>query len=370
MRSLSAPDLKRSFIALDANASARGEVDSDGLPLVYNKELIEKYWSKEQGALQARWGEFLRYSVPFLTRIAGLLIRGGTNELAANDASLAREARVIMESLGATYIKLGQVLSVRPDILPKAALAELEVLQDNVRPFDTSLAIAVIEEELGGPLNAFFSEISEAPVAAASLAQVYRARLAVSGEVVAVKVQRPGVKEVVSKDLYVLRRAAEVYQGLVDRFAPQQRTDWVALLNEWAVGFYTELDFTNERANQDLVKRLLTEQKVEGVYVPKTFPELSTRKVLVSEWMDGVKLSECKPEEVRELIALGQEAFLVQLLQIGVFHRHPIFSNLSPLPFQKNVAEGRGRVSVRVLCRTSTTIELRRFSRQNIKTFL
>jgi len=77
MKSLSAPDIKRSSIALDLEASSRGEVDKSGLPLVYNKELIEKYWSKERGALQARWGEFLRYSVPFLTRVAALLIKGG-----------------------------------------------------------------------------------------------------------------------------------------------------------------------------------------------------------------------------------------------------------------------------------------------------
>ena len=76
MKTLSAPELERSFIALDSAASAAGVVDDQGLPLVYNKELIEKYWEKENGALQARWGEFLRYSVPFLTRCAGLLIKG------------------------------------------------------------------------------------------------------------------------------------------------------------------------------------------------------------------------------------------------------------------------------------------------------
>jgi predicted unusual protein kinase regulating ubiquinone biosynthesis (AarF/ABC1/UbiB family) len=130
---------------------------------------------------------------------------------------------------------------VRPDILPQAALDELSILQDNVKPFATEDAVAAIEAELGGPLGAFFSEISDEPVAAASLAQVYRAKIASgprAGTVVAVKVQRPGIRETVSKDLYVLRRAAEVYQGLIDRFAPQQRTDYVALFNEWAVGFY------------------------------------------------------------------------------------------------------------------------------------
>jgi len=348
MKTLTAPDLDRSFIALDTNASLSGVVDNDGLPLVYNKELIEKYWAKERGALTARWGEFLRYSVPFLTRIATLLIRGGSAELAANDASLAREARVIMETLGPTYVKLGQVLSVRPDILPQAALDELTILQDSVKAFPTATAIEVIEEQLGGPLGLFFSSISEEPVAAASLAQVYRAVVAEgqpnAGKVVAVKVQRPDILQVVSKDLYVLRRAAEVYQGLVDRFAPQQRTDWVALLNEWAVGFYTELDFTNELSNQALLKRLLTEQGVQGVYVPEGYPELSTRKVMVTEWMDGIKLSDCEPAEIRELIKLGQEAFLVQLLQVGVFHSDPHPGNLMRL--DDSLHESKGKLAL------------------------
>jgi predicted unusual protein kinase regulating ubiquinone biosynthesis (AarF/ABC1/UbiB family) len=312
------------------------------------QELIEKYWSKERGALQKRWGEFLRYSVPFLTRCVSLLIRGGTAELVANDRSLAREARVIMETLGPTYIKLGQVLSVRPDILPQAALDELTILQDNVKAYPTSTAVEVIERELGGPLGSFFSSISEEPVAAASLAQVYRAVVADglpnAGAVVAVKVQRPDILQVVSKDLYVLRRAAEVYQGLVDRFAPQQRTDWVALLNEWAVGFYTELDFTNELSNQALLKRLMTEQGVKEVYVPKGYPELSTRKVMVTEWMDGVKLSDCEPAEIRELIKVGQEAFLVQLLQVGVFHSDPHPGNLMRL--DDSLHESKGKLAL------------------------
>jgi predicted unusual protein kinase regulating ubiquinone biosynthesis (AarF/ABC1/UbiB family) len=106
----------------------------------------------------------------------------------------------------------------------------------------------------------------------------------------------------VSKDLYVLRRAAEVYQGLIDRFAPKQRTDYVALLNEWAVGFYTELDFLNELKNQRLIKGMLKEQGVQGVYVPEVMEEVSTRRLLVSEWVDGIKLSQCPPSEIKELV--------------------------------------------------------------------
>ena len=324
MRTLSAPDTDKTYVYRDGAAADRvGVVDSVGLPLIYDKDLIQEYWKKQSGALSRRWAEFLGYTVPFLTRIVTILVSGGAGELKNNGAELARDARIIFEKLGPTYIKLGQMMSVRPDILPSDALKELQILQDSVKPFDTPTAIAQIESELGGSLYEFFSEISQEPVAAASLAQVYRAKL-LTGEYVAVKVQRPSVLETVSKDLYVLRRAAEVYQGLMDRFAPQQRTNYVALLNEWAVGFYTELDFLNEAANQERLKNMMTEEGVTGVYVPIVYKQLCTRRVLVTEWIDGAKLTDSPAEEIKRLIPDAQEAFLTQLLQIGFFHSDPV----------------------------------------------
>lgn len=211
------------------------------------------------------------------------------------------------------------MMSVRPDVLPQATLDELTKLQDSVIPFDTNVAVQQIEKELGGPLGQFFTSISEEPVAAASLAQVYLATLNDGNNTkVAVKVQRPSVLGTVSKDLYVLRRAAEVFQGLVERFAPQQRTNYVALLNEWAIGFYTELDFNNEARNQQRLRALLIEKGVEGVTVPKVYEDLCTRRILVSEWMDGKKLSEAGPEEVKRVTPAAQEAFLTQLFEVGV----------------------------------------------------
>ena len=334
MRGVEAPDdAAKSYVAKgNADVDRAGgpvAVDEEGLPLVYDKAAIQAFWNKQGGALQKRWAEFLTLSVPFLTRVATLSITGGASELSKNDRSLARDARLIIEKLGPTYIKAGQMMSVRPDVLPQAALDELAILQDAVKPFDTAVAIATIESELGGALGEFFDEISEQPVAAASLAQVYRARLAGTDTYVAVKVQRPQILSTVSKDLYVLRRAAEVYQGLIERFAPQQRTDYVALLNEWAVGFYTELDFLNEADNQQRCRDMIIEQeKVAGVYVPKVYHEYCTRRVLVSEWVEGTKLSDCPKDEIRELIGVGQECFLVQLLQVGFFHSDPHPGNL------------------------------------------
>jgi len=120
-----------------------------------------------------------------------------------------------MEKLGPTYIKLGQLLSIRPDIIGNTAMGELKKLQDNVKKFPTSEAYDVLKLEYGiDDIYEVFEEISEEPVAAASLAQVYKAKLK-TGETVAVKVQRPGTLELVSKDLYVLRRFSELFQGIV-----------------------------------------------------------------------------------------------------------------------------------------------------------
>jgi hypothetical protein len=236
MKTLEAPDVTKSYISIQTNASSRAAAaatDEDGLPLIYDKDLIEQYWTKERGALNQRWSYFVGKAVPFLTKMVTLFIRDGKirdEEI----PSLSRQARLDLQDLGPTFIKAGQMMSVRPDVLPQATLNELQLLQDSVVPFSTELAVQQIEQELGGPLGQFFTSISQEPVAAASLAQVYLATLKDGKDTkVAIKVQRPKVLTTVSKDLYVLRRAAEVFQGLVQRFAPQQKTNYVALLNEW-----------------------------------------------------------------------------------------------------------------------------------------
>ena len=114
----------------------------------------------------------------------------------------------------------------------------------------------------------------------------------------------------------------------MDRFAPQQRTNYVALLNEWAVGFYTELDFVNEAANQKRITQLMKDEGVDGIYVPKVYEDLCTRRIMVSEWIDGKKLSDCTPQEIKETIPQAQEAFLTQLLQVGFFHSDPHPGNI------------------------------------------
>lgn len=167
---------------------------------------------------------------------------------------------------------------------------ELKLLQSNVTEFPTEEAHQMICLEYGvDSVYEVFEELSKKPVAAASLAQVYKGKLK-TGEEVAVKVQRPGTLAMVSKDLYILRRASELFQGISDRFT-QNKSDYVAIMETWAEGFYTELDFFNEANNQIKFKKLIGDSS-EGIYVPEVYLDYCRRRVMVTEWIDGIKLSD------------------------------------------------------------------------------
>lgn len=145
----------------------------------------------------------------------------------------AAELRRILVELGPAYIKIAQAVSSRPDLIPPSYLDELSLLQDRITPFSNEVALNTIEQELGLPLNQLFSEISPEPIAAASLGQVYRARLRRNGQVVAVKVQRPGVRAAISLDILILRYLA----GLI-KTAGKFNTDLQGVVDEWASSLF------------------------------------------------------------------------------------------------------------------------------------
>lgn len=295
--------------------------DEDGLPLVYEPKVIKTYWDSRPKEMAQRWTYFLGQTTPFLTR----LIRYFTsNTLLQNEKIIARDLRIIIENLGPTFIKLGQALSIRPDVIGPAATEELAKLQDAVPPFPREAAYKCIEKELGRPLNEVFSEIALEPAGSASLAQVYRAVL-YNGDIVAVKIQRPGLLPTVTRDLYVMKKAVEVYQNLSEKWTAQT-TDYRELLQVWATGFYQELDFLNEASNQRRMAKVLADEK--DIIVPRVYNEYTTRKLLITEWIDGVKLTQVDPAEIRSLTAVAQHAFLKQLLEEGFIHADPHPGNL------------------------------------------
>nr|XP_023922712.1 uncharacterized aarF domain-containing protein kinase At1g71810, chloroplastic isoform X2 [Quercus suber] len=216
----------------------------------------------------------------------------------------AAELRKILVELGPAYIKIAQAISSRPDLIPPSYLDELSLLQDRISPFSTEVAFNTIEQELGLPIDEIFSEISPEPIAAASLGQVYQARLRRSGEVVAVKVQRPGVQAAISLDILILRFLA----GLLRR-AGKLNTDLQAVVDEWASSLFREMDYIKE-ANNGLRFRQLY-GGLPDVLVPKMFVEHSTRKVLVMEWVE-----------------VGVYCSFNQLLEYGFYHADPHPGNL------------------------------------------
>lgn len=145
----------------------------------------------------------------------------------------AAELRKLLVELGPAYVKIAQAVSSRPDLIPPIYLDELSLLQDQITPFSTEVAFSMIEDELGLPIDELFSEISPEPVAAASLGQVYQARLRRSGEVVAVKVQRPGVRAAIALDTLILRYLA----GLIKK-AGRFNSDLQAVVDEWATSLF------------------------------------------------------------------------------------------------------------------------------------
>ncbi|CAL1354437.1 unnamed protein product [Linum trigynum] len=301
------------------------EVDesSEFLPTVYDPATISAYWGKRPQAVATRIVQLLSVAGGFLSRIAWDVINNKVNE---NQVTRAIELREIVTSLGPAYIKLGQALSIRPDILSPVAMTELQKLCDKVPSFPDDIAMALLEEELGQPWQNIYSELSSSPIAAASLGQVYKGRLKETGELVAVKVQRPFVLETVTVDLFVIRNL-----GLFLRKFPQISVDVVGLVDEWAARFFEELDYVNEGENGTLFAEMMRKD-LPQVVVPATYLKYTTRKVLTTQWIDGEKLSQSTESDVGSLVNVGVICYLKQLLDTGFFHADPHPGNLIRTP--------------------------------------
>ena len=197
-------------------AGDRGDV----LPFDYDPKVLKAFFSKRPGAVISRVVQILSVAGGLFFNLAVDTLSGKLKSDPDLEIKRAAELRDTITSLGPFYIKIGQALSIRPDVLSPRSMVELQKLCDKVPSFDSKIAFATIEKELGKTVDELFSEITPEPVAAASLGQVYKATLRATGETVAVKVQRPNVLETVSLDLYLAREAglfARNFPALVDR---------------------------------------------------------------------------------------------------------------------------------------------------------
>lgn len=233
--------------------------------------------------------------------------------------------------LGPTFIKMGQSLGTRADLLPLPFVKSLGELQDSVPPFANAVAFARIEKELGRKISEVYAEFELEPIAAASLGQVYRARLH-SGEEVAVKVQRPNLAGTIRGDIDILKKIA----AFAEKFpALSENADWAGMLREFNETIHEEMDYTSEGRNAE--RFTANFDSWPGIHVPKIHWHATTPKVITMEFIHGVKVTDLRglqeqgvgPEKVNRLLI---RTYLKQLLEDGFFHADPHPGNLLVMP--------------------------------------
>jgi predicted unusual protein kinase regulating ubiquinone biosynthesis (AarF/ABC1/UbiB family) len=264
-------------------------------------------------------------------RLVRFFVFRGADGSDEKEARLTKQAIWLREnliSLGPTFIKIGQALGTRGDLLPLAYIKELTTLQDQVPAFPTSDAFARIEKELGRSLQEVYAEIDAEPIAAASLGQVYRARLH-TGQEVAVKVQRPNLHETISFDIAVLYKLVI----LTNRFFPRanENADWEGMLREFHVTIFEEMDYAKEGRNADRFRQSFREWRV--VRVPKIYWSHTTSRVLTMDFIRGTKVTDLDALRARKISPVKVNRLLVrtylkQLLEDGFFHADPHPGNL------------------------------------------
>lgn len=242
--------------------------------------------------------------------------------------SIGERIRLVIEELGPTYIKIGQIASTRADIFPQEILCELEKLQENVPSFSFEEVTAIIEEELGSPLNDIFSSFDKTVIAAASIGQVHRARLRSTGEMVAVKVQRPRIKTMIETDLEILLDLATLAEHRMKRMERLQLRD---VVEEFAKSLRNELDYSIEGRNAEKIAKQFKNDK--SVHIPSIYWDYSTRKVLTLEFVEGLRLNQFEALEKngydhKVLAEKLVQALFHQILIEGFFHADPHPGNI------------------------------------------
>ncbi len=233
--------------------------------------------------------------------------------------------------LGPTFIKIGQALATRGDLLPVPYLLELAKLQDEVPPFPNALAAQIITQELGAPPDHLFTDIQWRPIASASLGQVYRARLP-GGQEVAIKVQRPHLNKTIRFDLIILKRIARFLKRYPRLF---RGVDWTGVLDEFALTIFEEMNYVHEARNADRFRENFRRWK--EIYVPKIYWPYTTERVLTMEFIHGWKVTDTEallrqgitPSKINRLLA---RTYLKQMLEDGFFHADPHPGNLRVMP--------------------------------------
>jgi len=292
---------------------------------------MEGGWVKRgRGSSITRTIELYSFGIKIILR--ELKLRKVEDKAAKSEARklIARDLRAGLLELGPTFIKLGQLLSTRIDILTKEYIDELKLLQDNVPGFSGDKAVEVIERELKRPISEVFSSFDKQPIAAASLGQVHKAVLKSNGKEVAVKVQRTGLDDLFKNDLQNLKFAAKVFDKLDPKSDGADR-DWVSIYEESAKLLYQEIDYQNEAKNAIRFRKQF--EDIEWIKVPEVFSEYTTPRVITMEFVPSVKISDVEKIEAMGLdrLKLAERSaisYLEQLSNYGFFHCDPHPGNI------------------------------------------
>ncbi|NUN63201.1 AarF/ABC1/UbiB kinase family protein [Pseudanabaena biceps] len=287
----------------------------------YDIKAIANYYRNQPLRI---WWRCIVIFVPLIWLI--LRLRLSAKSSAAELKKLAIESRQLLTRLGPAFIKIGQALSTRPDIVPPVFMDELAELQDQLPPFDNAIAFQFIRDALGSDASEVYAEISDNPIAAASLGQVYKGKLK-TGEAVAIKVQRPDIAAGIALDMYILRGIATWLKKNF-KFI---RTNLAAILDEFASRIFEEMDYTFEGQNAEKFAKYYG--GLDGIYVPKIYWKYTAKRVLTMEWIEGIKLTNVEKVkqagfDSRHIIEVGVQCSLRQLLDYGYFHADPHPGNL------------------------------------------
>ncbi|MBW2976614.1 AarF/ABC1/UbiB kinase family protein [Candidatus Woesearchaeota archaeon] len=262
----------------------------------------------------------LKYKIPLTKRVKARVEK-------KKELSIEKRLRLTLERLGPTFIKFGQVLSVRPDLMPASYIKELEKLQDSVPPFSYALAKEQIKKELGKNIDDIFSKFEQKPVASASISQVHRAILK-NGNKVAVKIQRPNVSEIMETDIEIMFYVA----GLLEKHVPNTRKfSPVGIIEEFAKWTEKEIDFKREAINAKRFARNFSSDK--QVRIPRIYDEFTTGRILVMDFIEGIGLNNIEQIKKRKinlkpLLEKGFEVILKQVFIDGFFHADPHPGNI------------------------------------------
>ena len=241
----------------------------------------------------------------------------------------AERIRMACEDLGTTFIKLGQIISNRTDILPKDVIAELSKLQNHVKPFDDNTARLIIEEELGAKIEDIFESFEASPKASASISQVHTAVLK-NGEKVAIKVKRPDIEENILTDIEIIVWLSNIIEKYNEEFALMQPQK---LISAFKSQLLQELDFNFEKNNTLKFAKYFKNNK--NIKIAKVYDEYSTKNILTMEYIDGIKISDISPDDEKydrkKLVSIGIDAVLEQIFMLGFFHADPHPGNLMVL---------------------------------------